>query len=62
MSEREELRAVLVAARDQLEAWRREHEWKLVPCPQCKENGHMIAVCTTCGWPPAMNGRCLCDE
>ncbi len=33
---------------------------KLIPCPQCSD-GHMIEVCEECGWPPALDGRCVCE-
>jgi hypothetical protein len=35
-------------------------ETKLISCPKCPPGEHMIQVCAACGWPPALDGNCLC--
>jgi hypothetical protein len=35
---------------------------KQIPCPHCSDGKHMLKVCETCGWPPALNGECMCDH
>jgi hypothetical protein len=31
---------------------------KAIPNPQ--DPHHVMNVCAECGWPPALDGRCLC--
>ena len=33
-------------------------------CATCKQKGcyHERLICRVCGWPPALDGRCLCDQ
>jgi hypothetical protein len=36
---------------------------RIIPCPDCEAQGlqHMIQVCAECGFPPALDGRCVCE-
>jgi len=44
--------------------WSETHETETALCAECKLHGeeHWIEVCARCGWPPALNGRCYCDD
>jgi hypothetical protein len=32
-------------------------------CPQCAEHAelHYRLICRVCEWPPALDGKCVCD-
>lgn len=38
-------------------------EYEAQDCPLCPdEKHHKVLVCRVCSWPPAMDGRCVCDQ
>jgi hypothetical protein len=52
-----------VVARGAASVEAREEEPMKIACPQCLVQGHVhqIEACDECGWPPALDGRCLCS-